>query len=263
MCQLLGVSTSEPVNLSFSWKRFAKRGSAELGNPDGWGVAYIEDNDALILREPSPAANSPLVHFLGEQGPACHTVISHVRRATRGSNKLCNTQPFRRTLGGRVHVFAHNGHIVDVDYPFESGWLTPVGDTDSERIFSLLLQRLEPLWKTTQVPSIDERTLILREFAEEMRVKGAANFLYSDGITLFAHAHRKTLPGHEISTDPGLYVLQCEHEHVVKNEPLCEGLLDAECYGKHVLIATVPLDQQNWRPMYAGELLRIEKGQVV
>ncbi len=87
------------------------RGSEASGSPDGWGVAYLHETDAQLIREPAPAMNSPLVTFLGSHGPASDLVVSHVRHATVGDRKLANTQPFVRCLGGRAHVFAHNGYV--------------------------------------------------------------------------------------------------------------------------------------------------------
>ena len=56
MCQLLGLSSSDPVRLTFDWNTFVMRGSQRGGSPDGWGVAYFEGTDATILREPAAAA---------------------------------------------------------------------------------------------------------------------------------------------------------------------------------------------------------------
>jgi len=46
MCQLPGISASAPLNLHFSWKRFALWGSDVFDNPDGWGGAYLDEPDA-------------------------------------------------------------------------------------------------------------------------------------------------------------------------------------------------------------------------
>ena len=93
MCQLLGLSSSDPVRLTFNWESFVLQGSQEGGNPDGWGVAYFAGADATLLREPAPAAESPMVQFLNSHAPRSDLVISHVRRATHGERKLENTQP--------------------------------------------------------------------------------------------------------------------------------------------------------------------------
>jgi glutamine amidotransferase len=81
MCQLLGLSSSDPIRLTFDWDSFAMRGSQQGGNPDGWGVAYYEGVDAMLLREPAPAAESSMVQFLSSHAPRSNLVISHVRRA--------------------------------------------------------------------------------------------------------------------------------------------------------------------------------------
>ena len=259
MCQLLGVSTFTPLRLSFSWDRFALRGSETAGNPDGWGVAYAKSVDVQILREPRPAASSPLVEFLRSYGPESTTIVSHVRRATIGKKQLSNTQPFVRALGGQQHIFAHNGHVSSLSHP-TGPWLRPIGTTDSEEMFCLLLDRMEPLWRESDEPELDRRTEIVASFAKEMRGKGAANFLYFDGLTLFAHGHRKTIPGVEVSTGPGLHILIQPEDH--GRDP-CEGLTTSSHTGTKALVATMPLDGQDWRPLAEGELLRLERGALV
>ena len=114
MCQLLGLSSSDPVRLTFGWESFVLRGSREGGNPDGWGVAYFSAKDVSLLREPEPAADSPMVRCLAQHAPRSDLVISHIRRATYGERTLANTQPFHRVLGGYPHVFAHNGFVPPV-----------------------------------------------------------------------------------------------------------------------------------------------------
>ena len=123
MCQLLGLSSSDPIRLSFSWESFVQQGSAAQGNPDGWGVAYFDGADVALLREPSPAAQSPMVRFLNSHAPRSNLIISHVRRATHGDRNLANTQPFQRVLGGRAHVFAHNGFVPPDEQHDTSSWL--------------------------------------------------------------------------------------------------------------------------------------------
>ncbi len=259
MCQLLGVSARAPVRMSLSWDEFALRGSEQGGNPDGWGVAYADATDVRLVREPCPAVDSELVAFLGRHGPAATTVVSHVRRATAGERTLSNTQPFVRALGGRTHVFAHNGHIAGLQAP-RSPWLQPVGGTDSEVLFALLLEQLAPLWSETDAPVLDARTDVIARFAEDMRGRGAANFLYYDGLTLFAHAHRRTLPGADISDDPGLHVLVCPIEG---DDDPCEGLGCLGADTTRTVVATLPLGSRGWRALDAGELLRVQAGRLV
>lgn len=262
MCQLLAVSTAAAVRTRLSWDGFAMRGSEATGNLDGWGVAYADGKDVHLSREPSPAADSPLVKFLGSHGPASTTLISHIRRATIGNRVLANTQPFVRALGGRMHIFAHNGHVTALEAPSEP-WLRTIGTTDSENMFSMLLHRLEPLWRATNAPELGPRSDIVTRFAEEMRRHGAANFLYFDGLTLFAHGHRRTIPGAAISQGPGLFLLLRAEESGPPIHTPCQGLESIGPGGAQALVATIPLDEQRWRPLAEGEMLRIERGALV
>ena len=260
MCQLLGLSSSEPIRLTFSWDAFALQGSYQGGNPDGWGVAWYEGADATLLRESRPAAESPMVAFLGRHAPPSELVISHVRRATSGDRKLVNTHPFRRVLGGHTHIFAHNGYIPPSELPTRSCWLIPQGNTDSELLFCRLLAYLEPLWSEGAVPGLERRHRIVTDFANEIMAHGAANFLYSDGITLFAHGHRHTLPGEAISNEPGLYLRMSRSKKGFETETACRGL-NAEGWCSHqAIVSSLPLNDASWTPLKAGEVACFERG---
>ncbi|MCA9712326.1 MAG: class II glutamine amidotransferase, partial [Myxococcales bacterium] len=181
MCQLLGVSSSSSAWLALRWTEFMARGSASGGNPDGWGVAAQLDDDVSLVREPEPAASSEAVRFLESNGPPSRLIVSHIRRATQGARSLANTQPFVRRLWGRAHVFAHNGSVDLPDPGSAEAWTRPIGQTDSERAFCVLLSRLAPLWRSGSTPPLDERVAVVDALAAELRGRGAVNFLYWDG----------------------------------------------------------------------------------
>jgi glutamine amidotransferase len=260
MCQLLGLSSSDPIRLKFGWESFAMRGSEAGGNPDGWGVAYFEDADVMLLREPVPAAESPMVQFLNRHAPRSNLIVSHVRRATQGERRLANTQPFQRVLGGRTHVFAHNGFVPPASIPESSCWLLPQGETDSEQLFCLLLGRLEPLWSGGGIPALAQRREVVKRFAGEILERGGANFLYSDGINLFAHGHRQTLPGDAVSDKPGLYVNLYTSKAGSDMAIPCEGLSSEGSCSYQALVATQPLHQGDWVALQAGEIACFEQG---
>lgn len=56
---------------------------------------------------------------------------------TQGARLLRNSQPFARELGGRIHLFAHNGMLpgIEDDELFATRRFHRVGDTDSEQAF--------------------------------------------------------------------------------------------------------------------------------
>ncbi|MBE0547224.1 MAG: class II glutamine amidotransferase, partial [Rubrivivax sp.] len=174
MCELLAVSSSQPARLTFCLQALAARGSLTSSTHDGWGVAFYQGPDVALFREPAAAADSALVRYLETQGPATGLAVSHIRHATRGEVSLANTQPFVRELGGRTHVFAHNGDLPGI-YGSEAlapGPFRPVGQTDSEHAFCALLARLGALWQAPDAPTLDARMAVLATFAAELRALG-------------------------------------------------------------------------------------------
>jgi predicted glutamine amidotransferase len=265
VCELLALSSSRPAQLTFSLKSLASHGDLRGGSPDVWGVAFCSGHDVALYREPAPAASSSLVQFLEDQGPRTQLAISHIRHATRGAVNLANTQPFVRALGGRTHVFAHNGDLPCIwsSASLSLGSDHPVGETDSEQAFCALLARLRGPWSGAGLPPLDDRWSLVCDFAAELRALGPANFLYADGDVLFAHGHRrKHLPG---SSDeaPGLWLLQryCADADIVsppvKAVPVGGG-------GQFVvMLASVPLTPDAWRPLSNGEVVVVRDGVVI
>ena len=264
MCELFAMSSRYPTSVGFSLETLARRGGHDGPHKDGWGVAYFEDHDVFLLRESSPAAESGLVRFIEKNGPPSDLVLSHIRLATQGEPALRNTQPFQRELGGRAHVFAHNGNMPGIREKccLESHRFTPVGDTDSEFAFCCLLERLGELWDQSagSTPAVDSRLEIVVDFAAWLRPLGAFNFVYSDGDALFAHSHRRTQDDGEIRP-PGLHLLarSCNEQAVDLSQ---SGIMLAPLAQELALVASVPLTDEPWEEIGEGEVIALTQGMV-
>ena len=265
MCELLALSSSTPARLTFSLQTLAARGGSSGSSHDGWGVAFYEGTDVALFREPAAAADSALVRFLETEGPATHLAVSHIRHATQGDVSLANTQPFVRELGGHAHVFAHNGDLPGI-YRSEAlalGSPRPIGQTDSEHAFCVLLERLSELWKGSTPPTVEERLSLLTAFAGDLRALGPANFLYADGDALFAHGHRRLQRSSRRAEPPGLWIRQ-RHCTVADPAPAEQGGVSvAQSEQAVVWIASVPLGDEGWRPLAEGEVLAVRDGGVL
>ena len=263
MCELFGMSARSPTTVLLSLDELARHGGGSGPHRDGWGVAFTQEGDALVVREPGAANDSACLAFLQHQQIRSPLVMAHIRRATQGRPLLRNTQPFVRELGGVVHVFAHNGLLrgIEVAPRFPTRRFLRVGDTDSEHAFCALLERLAPAWDGG-VPSLDARLAVIGAFAEELRQLGPANFLYSDGDTLFAHGHRRTSVSGEICP-PGLYVLCRSCTASSDGVPLTGVSIGPEEDQQVALIASVPLSDERWEPLLEGEIVVLREGRVV
>lgn len=258
------MSSRYPTSVGFSLETLARRGGDDGPHKDGWGVAYFEGHDVFLLRESSPAAKSGLVKFMETNGPPSNLVLSHIRHATQGEPALRNTQPFQRELGGRAHVFAHNGNMPGIKEKcrLDSHRFTPVGETDSEFAFCCLLERLAELWDRAaeRAPSVESRLEIVADFAARLRPLGPFNFVYSDGDALFVHAHRRIQSDGEIRP-PGLHLLarSCNEQAV---DLTASGVMLAPVAQEMALVASVPLTDEPWESIGEGEVIALTQGLV-
>ena len=259
MCELFGLSSRLPTAATFTLRRFAERGGLEHRLIDGWGIALADGTDLRVYREPQPARDSPWLAFIESRRMQTRLLISHVRHATQGAVALANTQPFAREIGGRMHCFAHNGRLEDIEqrYGQMPSRFLPLGETDSELAACLLFNRMATLWRQAHPPPLTHRLEIVARFAEEMRELGPANFLYSDGLTLFAHGDRRIQTDGRIKP-PGLWRLRrrCESDP----DALIEAGITLKAGGpaqEIELLASVALTGEDWRALAEGEVIAV------
>jgi predicted glutamine amidotransferase len=263
MCELFAMSSRGRATVTLSLKILAEHGGNTAPNKDGWGIAFYDGRDARVIKDTAGASHSRWVQFVEQQGIQSTLVLSHIRLATTGGISTSNTQPFARELGGRMHVFAHNGHVPDVRdlSEYRSGTFRPIGDTDSEVAFCALLEQIKPLWQDRDLtPDLAVRLEVVAEFAKDLSEFGPANFLYCDGEALFAHGHRRKQPDGECKS-PGLYWLhrQCARKDLHSET---SGVSVTSSKQDVILIASVPLTSEAWEPFREGEVIAISKGKI-
>jgi glutamine amidotransferase len=140
MCELFAVSSSFPTCVNVCLHEFQQHGGSYNKITDGWGMAFYEGNDARIIRETDAAYQSQHMDFIRTHDYSSSYMLSHIRQATVGETRLQNTQPFSRELGGRLHVFAHNGDLENMKGHLEpDAEFLPIGNSDSEFAFCDLM----------------------------------------------------------------------------------------------------------------------------
>jgi predicted glutamine amidotransferase len=268
MCELLGMSSNHRTSINISLTTLSERGENPRLHGDGWGVAFYEGKDVRLIKDAGEAKGSEWVDFIKHQEIHSHDVIAHIRKSTVGSVSYSNTHPFVRELRGRMHTFAHNGTFVDIQSrsDYRTRKYRPVGSTDSEHAFCVLMDRLDDLWNhyEEEIPPLEHRLEFISTFAEDLRKLGPTNFLYSDGDTLFAHGHHRHNPLTDQLEWPGLHYLNLvcdpkEHDFTLssKNGIAMKGK-------NHIitLFASVPLSEGDWHPLKEGEVIAVTKGRI-
>jgi predicted glutamine amidotransferase len=262
VCELLALNARLPTTVRLSLDELARRGGEVGPHRDGWGVGFMQEGDALLVREPEAASDSNFLAFVRKQEIRSSTVVAHIRKATQGPKLLRNTQPFTRELGGRAHVFAHNGMLtgIEADARFPTRRFRRIGDTDSEHAFCALLDQLAPLWERGQ-PALEDRLAVVATFASKLRTLGPANFLYADGDAVFAHGHRRRDDTGQIRP-PGLHVL-CRRCSAREDGLPVPGLsIEPEHEQDVALAASVPLTNEPWEALREGQIAVLRKGRL-
>jgi predicted glutamine amidotransferase len=255
MCELLGIASSAPVDVSFSFSGFSLRGGRTGPHADGWGLSLYQKGFARTFLDEKPAASSPLTAFLREHPVETDLAVAHIRKKTRGEARLANTHPFVRVFEGRHFVFAHNGTLVHVrERPLARE--TPLGDTDSEHAFCWLLERLRESFPTGLPDDPDRLGQAIFDLANDLGGDGILNVLISDGRFLFArcgdnlvHIVRRFPLGHATLTDEELRV---DFTQVLRGP------------GSVAVVATSPLTRdESWVRATPGTLWVFRDGELV
>lgn len=265
MCELFALSSNEPVALTISLQALARHGGLDGPHKDGWGLAYYEKTDVRLIKDASAASESDWVRFIENHRLPSTLILSHIRKATQGERTNSNTQPFIRELGGRMHVFAHNGNLNGLENAFGNfpSRYRPVGETDSEQAFCALLDRMTDLWAgSDKLPELCKRRALVTDFARKLRPLGPANFIYGDGDTFFAHGDRRTQSSGEV-VPPGLCVLERHCSVAGGGDISVDGLAFESGTEKVALVASVPLTDETWRPLDHGEIIALSNGVIV
>lgn len=156
--------------------------------PDGWGLGWYPGGEpsASVLKEPAPPPGSIRSQLVRAwENLESSLFLMHVRHATWGQNSDANTQPFLRSWGGRDWTFCHSGSLDEQLPQVENARFTPVGVTDSERIFCELLNWAHSKgWR--RIADCDLEAL--RNWFEDMNGNGSTSLILSDGHDLCVYA---------------------------------------------------------------------------
>ncbi|MEA5570851.1 class II glutamine amidotransferase [Calothrix sp. UHCC 0171] len=254
MCQLLGMNCNVPTDICFSFEGFCARGGKTDDHKDGWGITFFEGKGCRILLDAKSSITSPIATLVRRYPIHSTHVIAHIRKATQGEISLENCHPFRRELWGRYWVFAHNGDLPGFN-PEGLSIYQPVGTTDSEKAFCVILETLRKQFPDKK-PSLEELYPVLQEITKTLANVGVFNYLFSDGDYFFAHCSTKLC-----------YIIRqapFAAAHLIDEDLTVDFRELTTPEDRVAVIATTPLtDNEVWTQFQPGELLAFRDGKVV
>lgn len=251
MCQLLGMNCNVPTDICFSFTGFQARGGLTDVHQDGWGIAFFEGSGCRVFLDDRASVDSPLAQLVRQYPIRSCNVIAHIRKATQGRIGLENTHPFQRELWRRYWIFAHNGDLEGFA-PTLDGTFQPVGTTDSEQAFCLMLQRLRAA-HPLRMPPRDTLFAALADLTREIASFGEFNYLLSNGECLYAHC----------STRLSYLIRQAPFSSAhLKDQDVSVDFNDMTTPDDRVaIVATVPLtDNEQWTTLAPGTLVMFADG---
>jgi glutamine amidotransferase len=255
MCQLLGMNCNVPTDICFSFRGFSARGGGTDVHADGFGIAFFEGRGCRVFLDPQSARASSVAELVRSVPIRSMNVVAHVRRATQGAVALENCHPFQRELWGRYWAFAHNGNLEGLPPAAPGAFYRPVGDTDSEAAFCLLLDDLRARFPGGK-PALRDLRRALAARTRELAALGPFNYLLSDGEQLFAHA--STRLHHVVRQAP------FASAHLVDEDLTVDFAALTTPRDRVAVLATAPLtDDETWLPLENGALHVFEHGALV
>ncbi len=232
MCELLGVSARQPIEVQGYLQQFY---SHSVKHPHGWGLLRQgADGKWEHWKAPECALKSKLLPDLICTTPAQRTMMGHIRLATVGSVKPENCHPYLGTdQSGRTWALMHNGTIYSSRH-LTKYLNTQIGDTDSERVFLYLLEKLNLAIEENGGAPLDgqRRFQVVESVVQELSRRNKLNLLLFDGEFLYVHKNMRQT----------LYYCQT---------------------GQGLVFSTRPLDNAHWQPFPLTQLYAFREGEPV
>jgi glutamine amidotransferase len=148
-------------------------------------------------------------------------------------------------------MFAHNGDL-PAFAPQGLKFYRPVGETDSEKAFCLILETMRQSFPHSK-PSLEALYPVLKDITAKIARQGVFNYLLSDGEYFFAHC----------STHLSYIVRQAPFAaaHLVDQDITVDFRELTTPSDRVAIIATIPLtDNEIWTHIQPNELLAFHHG---
>ena len=224
MCELFGFSGRKPESLNGQLREFF---SHSEDNPHGFGLMY----GGKLYKEAAKANDSKSLPKFISSLPPQKVMLAHIRFATVGSVKTENCHPFMGSdITGREWTLIHNGTIYSGSR-LVNGIYRQKGDTDSERLFIYIIDRLNKAQQAAPLCAA-ERFEIIDDIIVKLSPRNKLNLIIYDGELMYVHKNMR-------------------------------GTLSYRQTGSGVIFSTKPLDDGGWRDVPLAKMVAFKDGEKV
>ena len=187
MCEIFCFNSNTPKQVNKCLECFYNHSE---DHPHGWGLANMQSNEFVIDKEPVKANCSAHLKNILSNPVVGKNVFAHIRLATVGEIVSPNCHPFYEVDGNnRSWMLIHNGTIFD--YPeLDKYREREQGDTDSERILLLIIDKINEFEENKGAPStIKERFNLLTAIVSDLSKNNKLNLMIYDGDLTYIHSN--------------------------------------------------------------------------
>ncbi len=232
--------------------------SPPLGLGVGW---YPNDSQAAKLAKDSTARTAQVVNDAMSDWKSFRSTVFLYKLKTEAEGYTHHEmQPFSRSFAGRDWMFVHNGHL-DRDglaklHTNDSGFLEPLGKTDSEIAFCFLLSMMHEE-HVRKISEVSPQRLL--SWFEKLDALGSANIILSDGISMvYFHGtqspdqlyySRLKPPNRDTCLDSSGATLQI-------NDP-------RDTYRTSLVVTSIQFDHHDMSAMQSGQLMVARRGNIL
>lgn len=188
ICELFGISANRRIEVNTYLKEFFNH---SISNPNGWGMAVLDNENISIEREPLRAKDSMYLKNRLSAKVKTSRLMAHIRKATVGHVNFSNTHPFiKRDESGRTWVLVHNGTIFDAPHMNHYRFIQE-GETDSERILFYLVNEINKgLEENFGSFDTNERFLVIDKMVRDLSKGNKLNLMIYDGDYFYVHKNQ-------------------------------------------------------------------------
>lgn len=183
MCMLYAFSADMNFEINGSLRNFF---NYSYKHPHGWGLAvYNKDKIVRMIKGKESAYKSKELSGVLNKRISGKLAIAHIRYATTGNISYTNAHPFTEEINGEYWTFAHNGRIES--FNFKELYIKPIGQTDSEKAFRYIQQKLIE----NNATNLDLKIQVIEEAVVDLAQNSKLNLVISDGTYLYVHCNLK------------------------------------------------------------------------
>jgi glutamine amidotransferase len=136
MCELFALDANKDIDITDYLRIFYSHSN---NHPNGWGLAYLDDDNKVLYKEAVKADDSNLLNCILSDRVITKKLLAHIRLATLGDMTKCNCHPFeKKDNNDRTWTLIHNGTIFNFP-PLNDYKDIQRGQTDSERLLYYII----------------------------------------------------------------------------------------------------------------------------